>query len=288
MRAVVVTGASTGIGRACAEHLAARGFYVFAGVRKPEDSAALDAALGERGRALTLDVRDVEALAAAADVVRAHLEGRALAGLVNNAGVALPGPALIQPMSEIEQVLDVNFLGVVRTCQAFGPLLSGGMETGGASRKWSPGRIVNITSVSGKFGYPFTAAYVASKHAVEGFSDSLRRELQLVGVDVIVVGPGAVKTPIWGKGAAVGRNRYDGTIWAGPLDKLTASLAAMDAEGLEAVEVARVVATALTAEKPRTRYAPVPNKLVNWWLARLLPPRVIDRIVGQRLGLTHR
>lgn len=282
-RAIVVTGASSGIGRAVAEHLAERGFQVFGSVRNEADAADLNQALNGEGEALVLDVRDADSLARAADTVAARLAGRTLWGLVNNAGIALPGPALVQPMDEIERVMDVNFLGVVRATQAFGPLLAPGLSGRGLSGP--PGRIVNLTSVSGKFGYPFTAAYVASKHAVEGFSESIRRELMVAGVDVSIVGPGAVKTPIWAKGGSVDLDRYAGTLWEKPLKLLVASLAAMDEEGLAPRQVAEVVEAALSVPKPRTRYAIVPNPLVNWWLARLLPPRVIDGFIAGRLGL---
>jgi NAD(P)-dependent dehydrogenase (short-subunit alcohol dehydrogenase family) len=279
-KAFLVTGASTGIGRAIADRLVAQGHYVFASVRKQADADALNAAFGANGQAVLFDVSDMPAIEAAAQVIGEALQGRTLAGLVNNAGIALPGPALIQPLSEIEQVMNINFMGVVRCCRAFAPLLGAD-----PARTGPKGRILNITSVSGKFGYPFTAAYVAAKHAVEGFSDSLRRELLLVGIDVIVVGPGAVKTPIWEKGAAAGGNKYKDTIWGKPLERLTQSLAAMDQEGLEVSVVANVVEEALTTAHPKTRYAPVPNKLVNWWLARLLPPRMVDRVVGKNLSL---
>jgi NAD(P)-dependent dehydrogenase (short-subunit alcohol dehydrogenase family) len=276
----LVTGASTGIGRAIADTLVGQGHYVFASVRKQADGEDIAKAYGNSGQPVFFDVGDQEGIDRAVDLISAHLNGGTLAGLVNNAGVAFPGPALLQPMSEIEQVLNINFMGAVRCCRAFAPLL--GVDP---TRTGPKGRIVNITSVSGKFGYPFTAAYVASKHAVEGYSDSLRRELMLVGIDVIVVGPGAVKTPIWQKGAAAGAGKYEGTIWAQPLIKLNQSLAAMDEEGLEASYIGEVVATALTTPKPKTRYAPVPNKLVNWWLARLLPARMIDGVVAKNLGL---
>ena len=279
-KAFVVTGASSGIGRAIADRLVAQGHYVFASVRKPADAKILNAAFGANGQAVLFDVSDMAAIEAAAKLVGEALGTKTLSGLVNNAGIALPGPALLQPMAEIEQVMDINFMGVVRCCRAFAPFLGAD-----PARTGPKGRILNITSVSGKFGYPFTAAYVAAKHAVEGFSDSMRRELLLVGIDVIVVGPGAVKTPIWEKGAEAGGGRYADTIWGKPLERLTQSLAAMDQEGLEVEIVADLVEKALTTPHPKTRYAPVPNKLVNWWLARLLPARMIDRIIGKNLSL---
>jgi NAD(P)-dependent dehydrogenase (short-subunit alcohol dehydrogenase family) len=276
----LVTGASTGIGRAIADALVQAGHFVFASVRKPIDGDSINKAYGENGLAVYFDVSDQAAIDAAAVLIGDKLGERTLAGLVNNAGVAFPGPALLQPMSEVEQVLDINFLGMVRCVKAFAPLLGADPKRSGPK-----GRIVNVTSVSGRFGYPFTAAYVASKHAVEGYSASIRRELMLVGIDVIVVGPGAVKTPIWQKGANNGAGKYEGTVWAKPLITFNESLVAMDAEGLEASTVGAVVTTALTTAKPKTRYAPVPNKLVNWWAAILLPARMIDQVVGKNLGL---
>jgi NAD(P)-dependent dehydrogenase (short-subunit alcohol dehydrogenase family) len=276
----LVTGASTGIGRAIADALVAAGHFVFASVRKPADGDAINMAYGENGLAVFFDVSDQAAIDEAATLISNKLGGRTLAGLVNNAGVAFPGPALLQPMSEVEQVLDINFFGMVRCVKAFAPLLGAD-----PTRSGPKGRIVNVTSVSGRFGYPFTAAYVASKHAVEGYSASIRRELMLVGIDVIVVGPGAVKTPIWQKGANNGAGKYEGTIWAKPLITFNESLVAMDAEGLEASVIGEVVTTALTTAKPKTRYAPVPNKLVNWWAAIFLPARMIDQVVAKNLGL---
>ncbi len=280
MGPVVVTGASSGIGRACVERLAAAGVRTYPTVRKVQDGAALVEALGPLVEPVLADVTDADSLARAAGEIADRLGAGRLGGLVNNAGVALPGPAVVQPMAEMERVIDTNLMGAMRAVQAFAPLL--GAMPGATGPK---GRIVNITSVSGKFGYPFTAAYAASKHGLEGYSESLRRELMLTGVDVIIVGPGAVKTPIWGKGAAVDRSRYAGTGWAAPLAKLEASLEAMDAEGLEASVVAGVVLEALTAAKPKPRYAPVPKPLLNWWLPRLLPKRMVDGVIADRLGL---
>lgn len=281
MGPVVVTGASSGIGRACVERLAAAGVRCFPTVRKEADGAALVHLFEPLVEPVIADVTDAQSLARAAQEIAARLgPGGRLGGLVNNAGVALPGPAVLQPLDEIERVVDTNLIGAMRAVQAFGPLL--GATPGAPGPK---GRIVNITSVSGRFGYPFTAAYAASKHGLEGYSESLRRELMLTGVDVIIVGPGSVKTPIWGKGAAVDRSRYAGTGWAAPLAKLEESLAAMDAEGLEAREVADVVYEALTVARPRPRYAPVPKPLLNWWLPRLLPKRIVDGVIADRLGL---
>lgn len=287
MKTVLVTGASTGIGRACARHLVASGWRVFGSVRRHADAQALEAELGPAATALRFDVADGPAVRQAAGQLAGLLDGAILNGLVNNAGIALPGPLLEQPLDEIQEVMNVNFTGTVRAIQAFAPLM-GPDRARGSGNSNARGRIVNITSVSGEFGYPFTSAYVASKHAVEGLSKSLRRELLGEGIDVVVVGPGAVRTPIWDKGAGNGLGRYAGSRWEAPLRRLTDSLEAMDREGLEPSVVARTVETALTARNPKARYAPVPDPLMNWWLPRLLPVRMVDRVIGERLGLVSR
>ncbi len=197
MKAVVITGASTGIGETTAKYLASHGFKVYGSVRKPEDGARLRQEIGGNFEPLIFDVTDEQAVHEAAKKVRADLNGQTLAGLVNNAGIAVPGPFLQTPLDKWRKQFEANVIGVVATTQAFAPLLGADL-----SIKGEPGRIVMISSVAGKRGNPFAGPYSASKHAVEGLSESLRREMLLFGIDVIVIGPGPIKTPIWGKGAA--------------------------------------------------------------------------------------
>jgi NAD(P)-dependent dehydrogenase (short-subunit alcohol dehydrogenase family) len=195
MPSVVITGASTGIGHATAKLLLARGFRVFGSVRKQADADRLKSEFGANFTPLLFDVTDQAAVLAAAGEVRTALKGETLAGLVNNAGVAVAGPVLELAADDFRRQMEINVIGPVIATQAFGPLL-------GADRslKGKPGRIVMISSVAGKNGNPLSAPYCASKHAIEGLSESLRRELMLFGIDVIIVAPGAVKTPIWSKG----------------------------------------------------------------------------------------
>ena len=194
MHSVVVTGSSTGIGWGTAKVLIAHGFRVFGSVRKTADAERLAAEFGDRFVPLLFDVTDQAAVKAAAAQVRAALAGEKLAGLVNNAGVAVAGPLLELPIEEFRHQIDVNLTGVVIATQAFTPLV-------GTDRtlKGDPGRIVNISSVGGKNAVPFLAPYAASKFALEGLSESLRRELLPFGIDVIIVAPCAVATPIWNK-----------------------------------------------------------------------------------------
>ena len=194
MRSIVITGVSTGIGHATAKLLLERGFAVFGSVRKQADADRLKQEFGAHFTPLVFDVTDEAAVRAAAEQVRAALGGETLAGLVNNAGIAVSGAVLDLPASEFRRQFEVNVIGPILATQAFGPLL--GTEPGLRGPK---GRIVMMSSLAGKFGNPLMAAYSASKHALEGLSDGLRRELMLFGIDLIILAPGAVKTPIWAK-----------------------------------------------------------------------------------------
>ncbi len=283
MQTVIITGASTGIGRATAEHLAAKGWQVFAGVRKPADAAALTER-DARIKPILLDVTRPEQVAAGVETVRAALAGQTLAGLVNNAGIANMGPLALQPLDQFEAHFAVNVFGLLRTSQAFAPLL--GMDEALAG---TPGRIVNITSVGGRLSAPFLGAYTATKHAVESLTDSLRRELVLFGIDAIAVGPGAVRTPIWDKAEdANSANPYATSAWAKPIEKFSQTMLEGGRTGLEPAIIAKTIETALTAKKPKARYAPVPNKLTNFTLPSLLPKRMVDRVFWARFGMARK
>ena len=281
MKTVVITGASTGIGRATAEHFAAQGWQVFAGIRKQADGAALVEA-DARIKPILLDVTKPDQVDAAVETVRAALDGQKLAGLVNNAGIANMGPLALQPLDQFEAHFEVNVFGLLRASQAFAPLL--GMDE---SLEGAPGRIVNITSVGGRLASPFLGAYTATKHAVESMTDSLRRELVLFGIDAIAVGPGAVKTPIWDKAEeSNSSNPYANSPWAKPIEIFSETMLDGGRTGLDASVIAETIETALTARKPKARYAPVPDKLTNFTLPMLLPKRVVDGFFWKRFGMS--
>ena len=279
----VVTGASTGIGRAAVKVLAGHGWRVFAGVRKGADADSLRREFGDGVAPLLFDVSDAEAVRAAARDVRAALAGRTLKGLVNNAGMGIGGPLAHQPVDEIRGVIEVNVLGAVTVSQAFIPLLGADAAlTGG------PGRIVNITSVGGRLAAPFLGDYSMSKHALEAFTDSLRRELMIYGIDVIAIGPGAVVTPIWDKAEKIDESRYAETDFAPALKAFKDFFIAGGRKGLPAERIGEAIHRALTLPSPRARYAVVQSRFVNWTLPTLLPKRVVDRLIARRLGLTRR
>ncbi|WP_018148674.1 SDR family oxidoreductase [Henriciella marina] len=280
MKTVVITGASTGIGRAAAEHLAAQGWKVFAGVRKQEDADALKKA-DPRIEPLMLDVTKREDVDAAVETVSKALNGAKLAGLVNNAGIASMGPLALQPADEFQSHFEVNVFGTLNATQAFLPLL--GMDQ---NRTGDPGRIVNITSLGGRIAAPFLGAYTATKHAVESMTDSFRRELIIYGIDAIAIGPGSVKTPIWDKAEDKNENQpYANSAWAKPIEKFAETMMKGGREGLPPERIAEVIETALTDSSPKARYAPVPNKFTNWTIPTHIPKRWLDSIFASRFGM---
>jgi NAD(P)-dependent dehydrogenase (short-subunit alcohol dehydrogenase family) len=267
---VVITGVSTGIGHGCAAALCGRGYRVFGSVRSDGDAERLRRELGEAFTPLLFDVTDVDAVDKAAEQVRHAVGDDGLGGLVNNAGISKPGPLSVLSPEIVRQHFEVNVMGVVHAVQAFLPLL-----------RRAKGRIVNISSVSGRIAYPFMGPYAASKHALEALSDSLRRELMIYGVDVIVIEPGAIDTPIWDKAAHI-RTAFENTDWAPTLRGV--DLMATRRSALPVVAVTRRVVEALERRRPRTRYV-VPDQPIKYWLGpRLLPDRWLDRIIDRMLG----
>jgi NAD(P)-dependent dehydrogenase (short-subunit alcohol dehydrogenase family) len=279
MRSVVITGASTGIGWATAKLLLDRGFRVFGSVRKQADADRLSSEFGANFSPLLFDVTDEAAVLAAAREVRAALNGETLFGLVNNAGIAVAGPVLELAADEFRRQMDVNVIGPIIATQAFGPLLGSD-----PSLKGPKGRIVMISSVAGKNGNPLTAAYAASKHAIEGLSESLRREMMLFGIDVIIIAPGPVKTPIWSKAEEVDISVYKNSPFFPALERVRKFMLHLGEIGLPAEKIAERIADALTSASPKVRYQITPDPLRRLMTA-VLPKRTVDKIIAKRLGL---
>jgi NAD(P)-dependent dehydrogenase (short-subunit alcohol dehydrogenase family) len=280
MRSVVITGASTGIGWATAKLLLDRGFRVFGSVRKQADADRLKAEFGANFTPLLFDVTDEATMLAAAREVRAALGGETLAGLINNAGIAIAGPVLELTADEFRRQIDVNVIGPVIATQVFGPLLGSD-----PSLKGPKGRIVMVSSVAGRTGNPLMSAYAASKHAIEGLSESLRRELMLFGIDVIIVAPGAVKTPIWAKAEQADFSPYENSPYFPALIKIRKLMLKLAENGLPAERIAEKIADALMSVRPKLRYQITPDPMRHLMTA-MLPKRLVDRIIARLLGLT--
>jgi NAD(P)-dependent dehydrogenase (short-subunit alcohol dehydrogenase family) len=264
---VIVTGASTGIGHATALHLRDLGFSVLAGVRRDEDAERL------RDHGVTpmrLDVTVAEQIAAA----RAELGDQPLAGLVNNAGYTCSGPLEFVPVEDLRRQFDVNVVGQLAVIQTFLDALRAGR-----------GRIVNIGSTAGLLATPITGPYVASKFALEGMTDVLRRELLLQGIKVVMVEPGGVKTPLIRKtGEEFERVHRDGSPelverYGAMITTALEFTTKIDRHtGVDANVVARVIGKALTTRRPRTRYL-VGRDAIAASMAKFVPDRVVDRLL---------
>ncbi|MHC4949193.1 MAG: SDR family oxidoreductase [Planctomycetota bacterium] len=277
-RTVLITGASTGIGRACARRLDDAGWTVFAGVRREQDGRTLDAGSSERLRPVVLDVTRSETIAAAAAGVADVVGRRGLDGLVNNAGIGVGGPLEFLDLGDLRRQFEVNTFGAVAVTQALLPFL-----------RRARGRIVNMSSISGRFSYPFLGPYAASKFALEALSDALRLEVRRHGVRVSIVEPGCIETPIWDKAreragqlrATLPAEAFE--VYEGLETALARTIELGAARCIPADAVAERVEHALTARRPRVRYPVGADARIGTLLARVLPDRLRDWLVAREL-----
>lgn len=279
MRSALVTGSSTGIGRATALRLDRAGWRVFAGVRNGEDADSLSAAGSERLTPVMLDVTDDEAIEAAAALLTAELGEAGLDGLVNNAGVAIPSPLETMPIEAFRRQVEVNLTGQVAVTQAMLPLIRG-----------ARGRIVFVSSIGGRIAFPLTGAYHAAKFGVEAVGDVFRQELRRWGISVSVVEPGSIDTPIWDSGERAA-DQIGGDVAAreelygkaiASYRKVTKNLAE---RGIEPAKVAEVIEHALSAARPRTRYLVGLDAKIQARIKLVIPTRIWDRIVARIMNL---
>jgi NAD(P)-dependent dehydrogenase (short-subunit alcohol dehydrogenase family) len=273
----VVSGASSGIGHATAQALAGRGFHVLAGIRSEQDASGL---AGERVECVRLDITDAADIERLRERVEHDPLGRRLRALVNNAGIAVNAPVEAIPVDEWRHQFDVNLFGHVAITQALLPAL---LE--------ASGRIVNVSSIGGRVVGPTFGAYAASKFALEAMSDALRREVSRLGVQVIVVEPGGVATPIWTKGVGAA-DRLIAAMDASQVARYEELIAAVRKQagataegGAHPSEIASVIADSIVAARPRTRYVIGRDARMMARIAWLLPDRVLDGLIARRLGL---
>jgi len=281
-RAFLVTGASSGIGRSTALLLDRNGFQVFAGVRKSEHGEALRRQASERLTPILLDVTDPKSIEAAVSSVSTALGGRALAGLVNNAGIDIAGPLETSSVADARLQFEVNVFGLLAVTQGFLPLL-----------RQSPGRIVNIGSVLGRLAIPFMGAYSASKFALEGLTDALRIELLPWGIHVSLIEPGPVATPLWSKthllaGMKEGRVDAAGKLYATANTAANTAFTKFGQTGISPDKVAAKVFEALTARNPKPRYLVGRDAKALSLLAALVPDRIRDTMLIKQFGLPQR
>jgi NAD(P)-dependent dehydrogenase (short-subunit alcohol dehydrogenase family) len=280
VRSVLITGASTGIGRATALRLDAAGWRVYAGVRRADDAEALGAAGSERLVPLILDVTDADQIAAAAAQIEAGAAGGGLDGLVNNAGIAVPGPLETLPLDDFRRQVEVNLTAQIAVTQALLPLI-----------RQARGRLVFISSIGGRIAFPFSGAYHASKFGIEAVGDVFRQELRPWGISVSVVEPGSIDTPIWERGE---RNADEAEARAHPdqralygqaLERFRAAVKELAARGIAPAKVAKAIAHALEADRPRSRYLVGLDARVQAPLKAVLPTGLFDRLVVRMMRL---
>lgn len=280
---VVITGASTGIGAACALHLDTLGFLVFAGVRRLEDGEALKAKGTKRLVPLLLDVTDERSIGRAADLVRGAVGEVGLAGLVNNAGIAVAGPLEVVPIAELRKQLEVNVIGPVAVTQALLPLLRKGR-----------GRIVNMGSIAGRTTMPFLGPYSMSKFALEAMTAALRLELDVWGIEVSIVEPGAIATPIWGKSIAAADQSQSTvppgalSLYAEQLASVRLAIAEVERRAISVDAVVLAVEHALMARRPKTHYLVGSDARFRALMAVWLPHRLQDRLLRWFLRFPRR
>jgi NAD(P)-dependent dehydrogenase (short-subunit alcohol dehydrogenase family) len=275
MGAVLITGASTGIGRAAALRLDAAGWRVFAGVRREEDAEALREACSERISPLLLDVTNPGQIALAAEAVGSEAEG--LAGLVNNAGVAIPGPLETMPVEQLRGQIEVNLIGQVAVTQAMLPAI-----------RRAHGRVVFISSIGGRIAFPFTGAYHAAKFGIEAVGDVFRQELRPWGIRVAIVEPGSIDTPIWERGEQTADESADPnreSLYGQAIERYRKVVRQTAERGISPEKVAAKIEHALSAERPRTRYLVGIDAKVQARVKPFVPTPVFDRIVARAMGV---
>ena len=280
MKSVVITGTSTGIGYQTSKTLIASGYRVFGSVRTNEDADRVAMELGKNFIPLVFDVTDEQAVKESVNKVSALLDNQTLAGLINNAGIAVFGAVQNLTAEEFKHQFDVNLLGVFHCTQAYMDLLGADKDRHGA-----PGKIINISSISGELAMPFMSAYNMSKFGLEGFSEALRRELMIFGIDVVVVAPGPIKTPIWTKVDKVGMlKRYDNSAYRKVSSKMVRFAEALEKKGVSSEVVAQRILTILTNSKSKTRYRIDAQWFQNALLS-LLSKRTSDKMIAKQMSI---
>ena len=283
MKSIVITGTSTGIGYACSKHFIEKGYKVFGSVRNNNDAERISNELGNNFIPLIFDVTDETAVKESVKVVENHIGDQKLSGLINNAGLGVMGTIQSLTAEQFKYQFDVNVLGVFHCCQAYLDLLGADKN-----RKGDPGKIINISSISGEIGMPFMSAYNMSKFGLEGFSEGIRRELLMYGIDVVVIAPGPIKTPIWKKINQKDEfKRYDNSDFRESLARAMKMTDKMEQVGFEPIVIAERALSVIKNKKNNTRYRIDPTRMQNI-LLQLFPKRIADRMIAKRMNIIRK
>ena len=280
MKSVVITGTSTGIGYATSKLFIEQNYHVFGSVRNDIDAERVSSELGVNFTPLKFDVTNESSVKESVKIVEKHLNGQKLAGLINNAGLGVIGTIQSLTAEQFKYQFDVNLLGVFHCCQAYLNLLGADRSLNG-----NPGKIINISSISGEIGMPFMSAYNMSKFGLEGFSEGIRRELLMYGIDVVVIAPGPVKTPIWGKiNKKEEIKRYDNSDYRESLSRAMRMTEKMEQVGVQPRIIAERALSIIENTKNSTRYRIDPTRMQNI-LLQLFPKRMADKIIAKQMGI---
>lgn len=280
VKTVLITGASTGIGRASVLRMDAEGWRVFATVRREDDAEELRRVGSERVEPLLLDVTDPDQITATAERVGAEVGAAGLAGLVNNAGIAVVAPLETIPIEDLRHQLEVNLISQVAVTQALLPLI-----------RTARGRVVFLSSIGGRMALPFSAPYHASKYGIEAVTDCLRQELRPWGIEVVAIEPGSIDTPIWERGekrasaTAAKAPPAQEALYGEQLESFRGAVRRTAERGIPPTKVADAICHALTARRPRTRYLVGLDARGQALLGRALPSRLMDRMIARAMGL---
>ena len=281
IKSIVITGVSSGIGLSACEKFLNKGYLVFGSVRKKRDASRLKKHFGKNFVPLIFDITDRKKINIGVTIVKDHIGRNNLTALINNAGIAVLGPLEFINPSDFQKQMQTNLIGVLNCTQAFLPLLGSTNKT----PKNKKGRIINISSaLGGKIGYPFYGPYCSSKHALEGFSEVLRRELAIHNIIVSVVAPGAIQTPIWNKAEIESfEKKYESTVYNKAFNKVIFDMKRLGANGLKSEIVAAKILQAVETRKPKLRYTFIREFMLN--ILYYAPQRVLDISLIQYLGL---
>lgn len=279
---ILITGASTGIGYDLVKVFLKNGYTVFGSVRKQEDADRLSKAFGADFAPLIFDVTDHQAIDEALKAVAGKVGEKGLGGLINNAGIAVAGPFMDLDISEFRHQFEVNVFGMIKVTQTFLPLL-GARE----NHTSTPGKVIQISSVSGRMGMPFVSPYVGSKHALEGVTECLRKELLLYGIDVVLIEPGPIKTPIWEKSMDPLLDKFKASVYYPIMKKSQEKFMEPSiANALTSEKAAQLILDEFEKKRSKARKVIMSQKFKNWTLPKLLPTRILDKVLGKALGLT--
>lgn len=282
MKYILITGTNSGIGEKTCEFLLKKGYHVFGSVRDKKNAETLKAKLGENFTPLVFDITDEIAISKAVSLVKTQLGQEGLSALINNAGIVISGALKELATADFKKQLDVNLVGIFMVTKAFLPLL-------GADKSSSikPGRIINISSLSGIRTFPFLGAYSISKHGMEALTDGLRRELLLYGIDVIGILPGSVNTPLIGKMESGITQASKFSDYATMLVKFKELNEAKVKQGVPIEKVVNTILQAIENPKPKARYYLRTSFLTDFLLPTLLPTRLFDKIIASKLGIKN-